>query len=75
MHVEIFWRALTPEPVRYVDFQAADAAYPLNASELQLSLTQSSRISPAIRNVSKRDTNVCAKGKDPHLVGATRAQR
>jgi hypothetical protein len=72
--VKIFGRTLAAKSARQIDIQAADAAYALNASELQFSLTQGADVSLAVRDVSKRHANVGAKGKRSHVVGAIRLQ-
>ena len=66
---------MTAEAVGQIHIQPSDAANTLDPHQLQLPVTQGLRISLAIRDVSKCDANVCAKGKDPHVVGATKAQR
>src|ERR1700733_2331713 len=75
MKVKIFRRAASTKAIPQIDFHSADAADPLNSSELQFALAQRLGSPSTIRDVAKRGADALAERKGAHLVIAIRAQR
>src|ERR1700678_1936379 len=74
MKVKIFRRAPGAKAIPQIDFHSADAADPLNSSELQFALAQRLCDPSTIRDVAKRRADPLAERKGAHLVIAIRAQ-